>query len=155
MAGQQAINDLQAQMQQMTSDLSEVVNELKSQKERASAAEAEVTQLRTEARSAQEEMNVLKYSQAQTDVLEQVTEAVVKGFNQQQTKRSIAVDKQGIGKPQMFDNDPRKYREWSGKLINYLCAVEGEGLRSLLETVAENEVSVNLSEIDEDHFDNL
>ena len=114
MAEQQAINDLQAQMQRMTIDLSEVVNELKLQKERASAAEAEVTQLRTEAQSAQEEMNVLKYSQAQTDVFEQVTEAVVKGFNQQQNKRSIAVDKQVIGKPQTFDNDSRKYREWSG-----------------------------------------
>ena len=142
-------------MQQMTNDLSKVVNELKLQKQRASAAEAQVTQLRTEAQSAQEEMNVLKNSQAQTDVYEHVTEAVAKGFNQQQNKRSIAVDKQGIGKPQMFDKESRKYLEWSGELVNYLCAVEGEGFRSLLETVAEYEVAANLSEIDEDHFDNL
>ena len=134
------VADLKQQMKAMMDRMGEVVQEVTTQKARADASEARADA--SEAQLAQVKTELVE-AKSSEEFLERVTEAVSKGFGRKDNA-SMVVDKSGIGKPVLFKNDPQKRREWSGKLTNYMCATLGEGLRTLLDFIAEQEKPIHV-----------
>ena len=136
------VADLKEQVRIMMQRMGEVVQEVITQKARAHTSEAQLAKVQSE----------LVESKSSEEFLEKVTEAVSKGFGRKD-RANIVADKSGIGKPVPFKNDPQKWREWSGKLTNHMCATLGEGLRTLLDFIADQEKPIHIGEIDEGLWD--
>jgi len=130
-----ALASMLQQVQTLTDQMGQVTEELKSQRARADAAEAKLAQ-----------------GTDQKQFLQEIAEAVASGMKKSSRGEgsTILVDKQGIGKPQMFRNQDAQFHEWAGKLTNYACATLGEGVRGILDFCAEHEAEIRIGDIDED-----
>ena len=152
------VADLKEQVRVVMQRMGEVVQEVTIQKARADASEAraDASEARADASEAQlaQVKTELVEAKSSEEFLEKVTEVVSKGFGRK-NNANIVVGKSGVGKPVPFKNDPQKWREWSGKLTNYMCATLGEGQRTLLDFIAEQEKPIRICEIDEDLWDHL
>ena len=149
-----------AQMQRDLYDMVEMIKrmriEAQEQKAKTEEAEARSAQQEAQLRLLRQEAEQQKLqNKGASEVVNVLKENLQRLGGEGRPGRQVLVDTKGIGKPFAFKNEESKFHEWSGKLVNYYCAILGEAVRPLLEWVSEQETEVTDLEIDADLWEHL